>query len=241
MTVPVDCKLFLDNSISGYCYLETSGYYVSENSEWRGRWPRTEPETAARVQRPRHIAFPTLKTLFKSFQEHGTPGRIDRSVLTNFSGSVGGQIIPALRFLRLIDPSNHPTEDLRSIVKDYGTTDWHDDLKILLEKAYAPLSGLNLKRRRRHNSMRFSRRPIRAPRTWSASARRSISPPRPRPKFPSAHTSCAIRSRALALQKNASLKQMATRLREHQRPQELRQWANLQIKNSQNKCLRFLT
>lgn len=93
---------------------------------------------------PPYIAFPTLKTLFKSFQEHGTPGRIDRSVLTNFSGSVGGQIIPALRFLRLIDPSNHPTEDLRSIVKDYGTTDWHDDLKILLEKAYAPLSGLNL-------------------------------------------------------------------------------------------------
>jgi len=93
---------------------------------------------------PPYVSFPTLKTLLKSFQEHGPPGRVDRTVLPTFSGSVAGQLIPALRFLGLIDPANHPTDLLRALVSDYGTDAWPSSLKMVLESAYTPLDKLNL-------------------------------------------------------------------------------------------------
>lgn len=93
---------------------------------------------------PPYISFPTLKTLLKSFQEHGTPGRIDRSVLTSFSGSVGAQIIPALRFLRLIDAANIPTESLKTLVAVVGTEQWPEELLAVLRETYAPLWKLDL-------------------------------------------------------------------------------------------------
>jgi hypothetical protein len=93
---------------------------------------------------PPYTSFPTIKTLLKSFQEHGTPGRIDRSVLTNFSGSVGAQIIPALRFLRLIDAANIPTESLKTLVAVVGTEQWSEELLAVLRETYAPLWKLDL-------------------------------------------------------------------------------------------------
>lgn len=102
------------------------------------------PPTVKAPPTPPYIAYSTFRTLLKSFQEHGVPGRIDRSVLTNFSGSVGGQIIPAMKFLRLIDQNNHPTEWLRGFMSTFGTDDWPRDLQHLLEEAYEPLSKLNL-------------------------------------------------------------------------------------------------
>jgi hypothetical protein len=93
---------------------------------------------------PPYVSFPTLKTLLKSFQEHGIPGRIDRSVLPNFSGSVAGQLIPALRFLGLIDERNHPTQDLKHLTNAYGTQEWPNDLKSTLDDAYLLLAPLNL-------------------------------------------------------------------------------------------------
>jgi hypothetical protein len=96
------------------------------------------------VPMPPYVSFPTLKTLLKSFQEHGPPGRIDRTVLPTFSGSVAGQLIPALRFLGLINIANHPTPRLEHLIKAYGTDEWPGELKIVLEEAYGPLGKLNL-------------------------------------------------------------------------------------------------
>jgi hypothetical protein len=93
---------------------------------------------------PPYISFPTLRTVLKNFQEHGLPGRIDRSVLTNFSGSVGAQIIPALRFLHLIDVHNHPTEWLKGFMETYGANGWSEDLRHLLEEVYEPLAKIDL-------------------------------------------------------------------------------------------------
>ena len=45
----------------------------------------------------------TFKTFIEDLHEHGVPSRIDRSVLTRFSGIVGTQLMHALRFLSLVE------------------------------------------------------------------------------------------------------------------------------------------
>ena len=93
---------------------------------------------------PPYVSFPTFKALLKNFQEHGTPGRIDRSVFPTFSGSIIGQVLPALRFLSLIDAGNHPTDDLKELVGAFGTDEWPSLLKVVLDELYALLKGLDL-------------------------------------------------------------------------------------------------
>lgn len=93
---------------------------------------------------PPYVAFPTFKTLLKNFQEHGTPGRIDRSVFPGFSGSVAGQLIPALRFLGLIDTNNRPTETLKTLVAAYNTSEWPEELLIAIKDAYGALSHIDM-------------------------------------------------------------------------------------------------
>lgn len=93
---------------------------------------------------PPYIAFQSLKTLTSNMKEHGVPGRIDKSVLNNFSGAVGSQIITALKFLDLIDDNNHPKASLKGLVTAYGTDGWTEALSAVLKKAFAPIFSLNL-------------------------------------------------------------------------------------------------
>lgn len=93
---------------------------------------------------PPYVSFPTFKTLVKSFQEHDIPSRIDRTVLPTFSGSIAGQLIPALRFLRLIGPQNQPTNHLQRLVSVYGSDMWPEALRTILDEAYTPLASINL-------------------------------------------------------------------------------------------------
>jgi hypothetical protein len=93
---------------------------------------------------PPYVAFPTFKSLVKNFQEHGIPGRIDRSVFQSFSVSVAGQLIPGLRFLRLIDANNCPTETLKTLVATYSTPAWPEHLGGVVKHAYGALSHINL-------------------------------------------------------------------------------------------------
>lgn len=72
------------------------------------------------------------------------PGRIDRSVLSNFSGAVGSQIITALRFLNLIDEEKHPKKELEELVAAYGEDVWPDQLGAVLRGAYRPLFEIDL-------------------------------------------------------------------------------------------------
>lgn len=93
---------------------------------------------------PPYTSFQSIKTLLSAFKANGIPGRIDRTVLTNFSGAVGGQILTALRFLNLIDEAGQPLPELRILVNAYGTDDWTAKLQRLLRMAYAPVFSLNL-------------------------------------------------------------------------------------------------
>lgn len=93
---------------------------------------------------PPYIAFQTIKTILKDFKEHGMPGRIDRSVLTNFSGAVIGQVLPALKFLGLTNNDGEPTNWLVELKDAYGTDQWGGALEKVLRHAYGPLFTLNL-------------------------------------------------------------------------------------------------
>lgn len=93
-----------------------------------------------------YTSFQSFKTLIGSLQTNGLPNRIDRSVLMNFSGSVGSQIITALKFLRLINEGGHPTEKFKTLVDTHNSDDWAEELGKTLKEAYAPMFSLDLER-----------------------------------------------------------------------------------------------
>jgi hypothetical protein len=93
---------------------------------------------------PPYTAFASVKTAIGMFKEHGVPGRLDRSVLSNFSGAVGTQVIGAFKFLQLIDEDGHPKRALEELVAAYGTDEWPAALEKVLRHAFAPLFKLNL-------------------------------------------------------------------------------------------------
>lgn len=101
-------------------------------------------ETDQKGPSPPYIAFQSLKTLASNMKEHGVPGRIDKSVLGNFSGAVGSQIITGLKFLDLIDDDNHPKPALQNLVGAYDTDDWASALAQVLKEAFAPIFSVNL-------------------------------------------------------------------------------------------------
>lgn len=92
-----------------------------------------------------YTSFKSLKTLIASLKEHGIPNRIDRSVLTSFSGVVGTQIMTALRFLELTEDGGHPTESMKRLVEAYGSDDWGGELERVLRSTYEPLFAMDLK------------------------------------------------------------------------------------------------
>ncbi len=93
---------------------------------------------------PPYVAFQSIKTVAKNMKEHSVPLRVDRSVLDNFSGAVGKQIITALKFLKLTDDAGHPNDTMRALVGAYDTTGWPDALSGVLREAYAPIFNLSL-------------------------------------------------------------------------------------------------
>jgi len=103
-----------------------------------------EDNEAKRPAAP-YIAFSTLKTFIAPLKQHIVPTRIERSLLSNISGTVQGQLMTALRFLRLIDFEDRPTDNLKALVGDFGKeTEWKDTLKIVLENAYPEMFRLPL-------------------------------------------------------------------------------------------------
>ena len=86
-----------------------------------------------------YTSFKSMKTLIASLKEHGIPNRIDRSVLTSFSGTVGTQIMTALRFLELTEDGGRPTDSMKRLVEAHGSDDWGGELEGVLRTAYEPL------------------------------------------------------------------------------------------------------
>jgi hypothetical protein len=101
-------------------------------------------DSETKAATPPYTAFASIKTTISNFKEHGVPSRIDRTVLTNFSGAVRGQVLTAIKFLGLIQGDNRPTEQLIALVDVYGTEAWGPKLLHVLQRSYAPLFGIEL-------------------------------------------------------------------------------------------------
>lgn len=104
----------------------------------------TQQQETGKAAAPPYTAFQSIKTLAKQMKENGIPSRIDRSVLTNFSGAVGGQVLTALKFLGLTNDDGEPTPDLKALVEAHDTDAWPAKLAAIIQKAYAPVFKLNL-------------------------------------------------------------------------------------------------
>lgn len=93
---------------------------------------------------PPYIAFSTLKTLTSNLKAHGIPPRIDKSIMSNFSGAVAAQLMTALRFLGLINPDETPTPLLKSLVEAFDTPQWPAQLQAVLKHAYPAIFKIDL-------------------------------------------------------------------------------------------------
>jgi len=93
---------------------------------------------------PPYTSYRTFKTFIEDLREQGVPSRIDRSVLTGFSGVVGTQLMHALRFLGLIEDDGRPTQRLNELAKAHGAEHWPRKLLELLRQEYAPIFAINL-------------------------------------------------------------------------------------------------
>jgi hypothetical protein len=101
-------------------------------------------EQARSVGTPPYTSYRTFKTFIEDLEEHGVPSRIDRSVLTHFSGAVGTQLMHALRFLGLIVDQGHPTQRLKELANAEGAAHWPEKLSELLRQVYAPMFAIDL-------------------------------------------------------------------------------------------------
>ncbi len=93
---------------------------------------------------PPYTSYRTFKTFIEDLHQHGVPSRIDRSVLTRFSGVVGAQLMHALRFLGLIEEDRRPTQRLRELMKAHGGAHWPATLLEVLRQEYAPIFAIDL-------------------------------------------------------------------------------------------------
>jgi hypothetical protein len=93
---------------------------------------------------PPYTSYRTFKTFIEDLHEHGVPSRIDRSVLTRFSGVVGTQLMHALRFLGLIEEDGRPTSRLKELVNAHGAGHWPGALLERLRHEYAPMFAIDL-------------------------------------------------------------------------------------------------
>ena len=106
--------------------------------------PGGSSEQARFVRTPPYTSYRTLKTFIQDLREHGIPSRVDRSVLTRFSGVVGSQLMHALRFLGLIEEQGRPTDRLKELVNAYDAGRWSETLLELLRQEYAPMFAIDL-------------------------------------------------------------------------------------------------
>jgi hypothetical protein len=93
---------------------------------------------------PPYTSYRTFKTFIEDLREQGVPSRIDRSVLTRFSGVVGTQLMHALRFLGLIEDDGRPTQRLSELVNAHGSERWAEKLVEILRQEYAPMFAIGL-------------------------------------------------------------------------------------------------
>lgn len=101
----------------------------------------TEDKTRKRL--PPYISYRSFHNFLEELQQ-GVPARIDRSYWgTRYSGSVGVQLVAALRFLALIDVNAAPTDRLRKLTMLKGSSR-ADHLKQITLESFSFLSAVNM-------------------------------------------------------------------------------------------------
>ncbi len=98
-----------------------------------------------RLPLPPYISFKTFQGFIEKLKGTAVPERVDNSLLKTYSGSVGRQLVAALKFLKLLDDNGYTTDSLRSVVKSFGSPEWSDNFGDVVSAAYADVIGdLNL-------------------------------------------------------------------------------------------------
>ena len=101
-------------------------------------------EDNIRKRLPPYISYKSFRNFLEDLQQQTMPGRIDRTYWgTRMSGSVGTQLIGALRFLGLIDGNAAPTDRLRKLAMLKGQSR-ADHLKQITQESFSFLNSVNL-------------------------------------------------------------------------------------------------
>jgi len=87
------------------------------------------------VTRPPYATFSSFRSLLGQLGESVLPHQIDRSLLTNKSGSDQSALIAALKWFELIDDSGRPTSQLKSLVQN-SENDFAGLFRPLVQQSY---------------------------------------------------------------------------------------------------------
>ncbi len=66
---------------------------------------------------PAYVPYKSFRNFINNLADIGIPARIDRSVVSNLSGSTQAMLLSALRFLKLTDDEGKPTKKLHELVE----------------------------------------------------------------------------------------------------------------------------
>jgi len=91
-------------------------------------------ETQQEKPTPPYLSYATFKTFLGTLKQ-AIPGRIDKTVMTSFSGANQTQLLHALKYLKLIDANGVPQSTLVTLVKSEGP-ERHKIQQELLRAAY---------------------------------------------------------------------------------------------------------
>lgn len=95
---------------------------------------------------PAYVPHTTFVNFVGKLKETGLPGRVDASLLSNYSGATQSQIMVALRFWGLTKEDGSVTDNFRALVKAHGEEGrWSAALKEYVVPCYNGVLGdLNL-------------------------------------------------------------------------------------------------
>lgn len=85
---------------------------------------------------PPYLPYPSFKALIAGWSENGLPRAIERDDVQRLDIPARGQVIPTMRFLKLIDEHGRPTKLAHSFVDAFGSQGWKAELQSVLEGAY---------------------------------------------------------------------------------------------------------
>lgn len=86
-------------------------------------------EKGARMATPPYVSYRTFTTFLEDMGQ-GIPSRLDKSAFPTMSGGIYNQLMPALRYLNLVDSGDKPTDLLLELI---GKSDEEERRQILLQ------------------------------------------------------------------------------------------------------------